>query len=554
MKRWIWAVTACLAVAPAAKAEYTIIRVILNKQAFGTENSGMAGMPGAPGFPGGPGGPGIPGFPGAPGPGGGFRGGSGPGGPGFPGMPGPGGPPGGGFNGGGPGPGGPPGFPGGPGPGGFRGGPSGGGPPGGVPGFPGAPGPGGPPGGGNRGGPSGGGPPGFPGPGGPPGFPGPGGGATGFVGGPGGLFPGFPSANQQAATPYNLSPDDYVTAVVPIKNLNPLTEGSYGRGPDGRPDRLAVPGHFRFTTKYGTTYIDTNQSEIILDYKGVDDRLIDRFPDPKKQLEAKKRDTKKYGSPEGLLDLAEWCLQVGLPDDAANILDRLAAYPNKENFKPTTTAAVEAWAKVKPVLGANIEGMDRANSWKERLSYQVISPSKHYAIVHQENTQDSANRRLDARETNFRTVYTWFALRGKALPAPGEKLVAVIVGAADEFRRYRDTFEAHNLAADGFHARRENLAIFSARRLDKASVNFDQLIKDVYRTNRPEDLLKPKLPNLKDNPTAPKSYREYARASTLTLVDSLLKEEAEIASATSEGTKQIFADTGLLPRNVLAPE
>jgi hypothetical protein len=184
----------------------------------------------------------------------------------------------------------------------------------------------------------------------------------------------------------------------------------------------------------------------------------------------------------------------------------------------------------------------------------VVTPSKHYAIVHQENTQASADRRLKALEDNMSTVYLWFALRGRALPAPAEKMVAVIVGDATEFRRYRDTFEATNLAADGFHARRENLAVFSARRLDRASVNFEQLVKDVYRTMRPEDLTKAKLPNLSQNPSAPKTYKDYARASTLALVDQLLQEEAEIAAASSEGTKQLFAETGLLPRNVLAPE
>src|SRR5439155_1372018 len=213
---------------------------------------------------------------------------------------------------------------------------------------------------------------------------------------------------QPAATPYNLSPDDYVTAVVPIKNLGAIQAGfRWGRAPDGKTtENIGVPGHFHFQTRFGTTYVDTNQNEIILDYKGYD-KGVDRFPDPHKQLDAKRRDTKKYGSPEGLIDLAEWCLHVGLPDDAAKILKALAD------------------------------------------------------------------------------------------------------------RRDRDTFEAQNLAADGFHARRENLAVFSGRRLDKASVNFEQLVKDVYRISRPEDLAKPKLPNLKDNASAPKNYKEYARASTL---------------------------------------
>ena len=161
-------------------------------------------------------------------------------------------------------------------------------------------------------------------------------------------------------------------------------------------------------------------------------------------------------------------------------------------------------------------------------------------------------------ENTFKTVYVWFAIRGKALPAPAEKMVGVIVGDSTEYRRYRDTFEASNLVADGFHARRENLAVFSARRLDKASINFEQLTKDVYRQSRVEDLFKARdvkdLPNPKQNPQAPATFQEYARASTIALVDAALQEEAEMASASHEGTRQIFGETGLVPRNVLAPE
>ncbi|HJZ92355.1 MAG TPA: hypothetical protein VKE40_15875, partial [Gemmataceae bacterium] len=72
MKRWIWAVAACLIGASAANAEYIILRVILNRGPGGTaQPPGMGeGGPGVPGYPGeGPGGPGGPGpgFPGGPG-------------------------------------------------------------------------------------------------------------------------------------------------------------------------------------------------------------------------------------------------------------------------------------------------------------------------------------------------------------------------------------------------------------------------------------------------------------------------------------------------------
>lgn len=532
MKRWISAVVMCLFGASAANAEYVIIRVLLNKGPAG----GHSTSPSGPGNPGGmiggpPPGPGIPGAPG------GMLGmiGGPPPGPGIPGAPG------GGMRGGGPGaPGGPPPGPGVPGaPGGMLG-MIGGPPPG--PGVPGAPG------GGMRGGP-------------PPGPGAPGGGATGFTGSGPGLpggpgFPGFPGGGAGITTEtYTLNPDDFVTVVVPVTRLEAIQPGMrWGYGPDGKAEHIGVQGNFHFHTKYGRTYIDANAGDIIFDYRGHDKTGIDRYPDPKKQLARNRTDSKKYGSPEGQVQLAEWCLEVGLPDEAAGILDRLQAHPAKDTFRPSTTAAVEAYGKIKDVLSANVDKSDKAGQWKERLGYQALTPSKHYAIVHQDNTQKSAERRLEALENNFKTVYLWFAIRGRALPAPSEKMVAVIVGDSTEFRRYRDTFEATNLVADGFHARRENLAVFSARRLDRASVNFEQRVKDIYRDQRAEDLFKPSLPKLKDNPKAPNTYRKYANASTLALVDNLLQEEAEIAAATHEGTKQIFAETGLLPRNVLAPE
>lgn len=444
---------------------------------------------------------------------------------------------------------------------GYIGGPSNPGPGGGFIGQPapiapgGPPAPGGPgPGGGNRG--TGGG-----GTGGPPGVPpapSPGG-STGFVGGqPGGqlgLGGGVAQPNH-----YKLGPDDYVTVAVPIKNMALLKNGfTFGKDANGQPENIGVAGHFNIQTKHGYTYINANQDEIILDYKGKPkrDAGFDPFPEPLKQLELIKKDDKRYGTPDGQLQVAEWCLTVGLPDESMKILDYLTTHPKKEEFSPRTANVLAQYAKVKDLLNANVDKTDRANAWKERLNYPLLTVSKHYAIVHEDvaGSQASAERRLEALEMNFKTVYLWFAFRGKALPAPTEKLPAVIVGDAAEFRRYRDNFEASNLASDGFHARRENLAVFSARRLDKASVNFESKTKEIYRhVKSADDYFQVKLPNAKENANAHTNFRDYARASTLALVDRALREEGEIASATHEGTKQLFAETGLLPRNVLAPE
>lgn len=391
-----------------------------------------------------------------------------------------------------------------------------------------------------------GGPP--PGQGGPP----PGSGATGFVGG--GFSPGGPgfgnSGGNTGPSHYALGGDDYVTVILPLKpqSLKPIKFNTiYNR------ENIGLPGHFTFQTDLGTTYIDANQKEIIMDYKGIAaPGQPDMFPSPHDRLLNRKRNNKDQ-SPEGMLQIAEWCLEVGLPDECKTILDSLAA-SSGANFKSSTKRAIDAYNQIKNVLTSNVESSARAQEWKERLGYASVTVSPHYAIVHADSPslQESADRRLGYLEMNFKTVYLWFALRGRALPAPTEKLVAVIVGESSEFRRYRDTFEATNLVADGFHARRENLAVFSARRLDRASMNFETQMAEVKRKFNVKELMAGKLPT-KGDANAPK-YAEFARASTLVMVDAALQREAEIAAATHEGTKQIFAETGLLPRNVLAPE
>lgn len=497
MRYWLLVLAISLLGFSSAKADYIILRVILNNEApppMGM-TGGMGAMGGFPVPPGGMGGFPVPpgGMAGIPGGMGGNRGGMGP-------------PPGMGFMGMGP----PPGMGGGQlGNGGNRGGASG--PPPGM-GFGGVP---------------------------PGGFGGVPPGGMGGMGG--GMANGFMGAAQAS---YRLGPDDYVTAIVEIKDgsLQSINQGRiYHR------ENIGIPGHFSFVTKYGTSFVDANQGEIILDFK--------RLHGPMRQLEDRKK-AMKDTSPEKYLELADWCLSVGLPEECRKILDYLTTtYGGRPELKAHPKAVLAAYAKVKDIITANIEANAKAEDWKTRLRMPALSVSKHYAIVHSDSpqAQESATSRLEHLEMNFKTFYLWFALRGRALPGPNEKLTAVIVSESREFRSYRDTFEATNLVVDGFHARRENLAIFSLHRLDKASVSFQQTINNVYKQNNPDDLFKPKLPDLKANPNAPK-FRDLARSSMLALVDKALRDEAEIAACTHEGTKQLFAETGLLPRNVLAPE
>ena len=267
-------------------------------------------------------------------------------------------------------------------------------------------------------------------------------------------------------------------------------------------------------------------------------------------------------SADSYLELAFWCLEVGLPDkcqDALNAIEKMAAAADAAKLSPKVARALEAYKQVKPILDANSGKLDQANLWKQRLHYAGVYQSKHYAMVHNSDdpVRDGVQRRLDALENNFKTFYLLFALKGKALPAPSAKLTAILAADATAFNKARQTFEITELISDGFHGRRENLAVFAPNRIDKAWGPFrDRNYAPIYAKNQ-IDLLKGQFPNLGKFQTPDKLNAKVdpvKRAQVFALAEAALQEESEIAAATHEGSRQLFAETGLLPRNTAAPE
>jgi hypothetical protein len=124
--------------------------------------------------------------------------------------------------------------------------------------------------------------------------------------------------------------------------------------------------------------------------------------------------------------------------------------------------------------------------------------------------------------------------------------MAVLVLRQEEFERQHQMFDSMPLVADGFLARRENLAVFSLDRLDAASVALRKNTEAIFVKIDRDAVLK-KFPKGIDMGKA-------VEVQTLALLHKALEEDSEIASVSHEGTRQLLAATGLLPRNVLAPQ
>jgi hypothetical protein len=215
-------------------------------------------------------------------------------------------------------------------------------------------------------------------------------------------------------------------------------------------------------------------------------------------------------------------------------------------------AAVKAFQQIQSDMARPITKPDSsANLRKKLLESYKTAESEHYTLLHnlEASKEAEVKSRLERLEENYRFFFYWFALRGKALAVPDERLVAVLTMRQDEFDRQHQIFDSVPLVADGFLARRDNLAIFSLERLDAGAVALNKSLASTWQKFDLPVLLSKHKKFPKD--TKPE---EGLEVQTLALLQKALEEESVIATVSHEGSRQLLAATGLLPRQVAVPQ
>jgi hypothetical protein len=275
-------------------------------------------------------------------------------------------------------------------------------------------------------------------------------------------------------------------------------------------------------------------------------------PTVEKRWNTQHNEAYKDGKPisaDALYRLAEWALKHDLLDKFVETMNDLAKLEPKHE-------AVVAFQKVQADMARPIVKNDMADVWRTKvLDNYKVERSEHYALLHNMDASRPAevDSRLKRLEANYRAFFYWFALKGKVLPVPEERLTAVLVKKGEEFKRQQQIFDALPLVSDGFLARRDNLAVFSLQRTDPASEALVSNTKSIWnnlRTDRDKSLRM--LPRDAKGQTL--DELTAAEVQTIALLEKALEEDAEIASVTHEGTRQLLAATGELPRNVAVPE
>lgn len=303
------------------------------------------------------------------------------------------------------------------------------------------------------------------------------------------------------------------------------------------------------THKWGRTYLITDGKHIQIGPEGkpiVRPTVFQRYETKRKDLNIAKNKT-----PQVYLDLAEYALTNGLYTQfQADMADLIKMEPKDGE----AAAAVKAYKKVQEDLKKPIARDDLGVSWKDQINGK-LDRSEHYTLIYDSQSPAAnveARNRLARLERNLETFYYWWALRGKALPPPERRLVAVLIEETANFKNNHRAFDSVPLVADGFYARRDNLIVLSNNRVDGPSEPIYRRITELIQGGWDlKNIMSPKW-------TMPKTIKagplEVAYAQTMALVKKCLDEESEIATASHQGSRQLLAALGMLPRAVEMPE
>jgi hypothetical protein len=313
------------------------------------------------------------------------------------------------------------------------------------------------------------------------------------------------------------------------KDSNPLFIGAIieARHEDVK---LLSSGRYKVKHKWGETrlFIDNNDKEIEIVHVPIY-TVAQQYAKEKTRLKG--------------VDLALWALAHGLYDEVPKIMAELAQSEPKN-------PAVQVFQKVEAALAKEPKADDPSLKWRDKLGDFKDERSKHYVLCYDGHRPNQVQQRLARLENNLRGFYYWFALHGKALPMPEKRLVAVLIDDKDSFiSKHKEIFDDDELVADGFFDRHENIAVYSAYRLDPAYEALDKITGPMWKrmNANASDLLKGKsAPGLAAN--------ENAYAQTLTLLQKAMQDESELNSVSYEGTRQLLDAVGFMPKGIELPK
>ncbi len=284
---------------------------------------------------------------------------------------------------------------------------------------------------------------------------------------------------------------------------------------------------------------------------------------PAKEFEkAYKKDLATAKDSRKFLNAATWAFQHGLPKEFHSSMDGFCKLDPKSpvavNYLSVKNGLKKAPTADDPAVRGLIEDMTKNDAVKY---HAITSESGFYvALSNMPASYDKdIKRRANLLHETLENFYYWFALNDQ-LPQPAlpeYRQLLIIAGSIGDFYAKHAEWGAPTFSGDGVTPRRDNFILMSWRPVDDAfnALNSGnqsfwksmQIPKDWFITGKIWD--KGEIPA--SSVAAP---QQLAFVQTLTLVQKALEDEAELATLSREGTRQLLFASGILPRHVHTPE
>lgn len=255
------------------------------------------------------------------------------------------------------------------------------------------------------------------------------------------------------------------------------------------------------------------------------------------------------------LALADWHLRH---DNMKDFYETMAEFTSKESKHPATVAYMQVknnLDKLPKTLDSNTLRSGLLADWHTALH----GDSPHFMAYFSPNQRVEMPAEVKSRllllEQNLHRYYYWFALRGIALPVPTERLPVIVPFQPDEFKMLNEQLAAASVLGNSFVGRREGALVLASQRRDPQFALFEQYASKYWTDGLNYHLVM--ADPVKAVEKQPQKYgdpRAKAALQLIALAQHSLEAEGERMAVTNDGSRQLLYASGLLNRNVIAPD
>jgi hypothetical protein len=243
------------------------------------------------------------------------------------------------------------------------------------------------------------------------------------------------------------------------------------------------------------------------------------------------------GDAKQRLDAARWALKHGMLPESYRALELVVQ-------ADANHAVAKNMLELRQRLAAPLAESDAEEKQLREMfgNSMKIKKSPHYLLIY--DTPDArAQERLDLLERVYETFFMWFALNGRVLDKPPQRLMVALFNDQKDYLDYSTRLDPDLKNAAGFWSGDTNVAVFFAqgtrdefKRLTEGAKKLEDLKKEAERL---------KLPNRGDL---------VRLADTLKLLVLVAQENEDIEVVTHEATHQVAGNSGLFPRRIRIPK